>query len=111
MAIPEDATESGSEDTALKGLGTKVAKLKGALADNCDAAAGECPEDAATNGLEDGITNGLEAKGATLAENDVGDAKAFELLSNEFTGHKKRLPPTRAERISPREPAVLAEVE
>ena len=76
--LPEDATESGSEDTALKGLGTKVAKLKGALADNCDAAAGELPDDAATNGFEVEIPNKLEAKGAKLAHNDVGDAKAFE---------------------------------
>ncbi len=54
---------------------TNGAKLKGTLADDSDAAAGQLPEDAATNGFEDEIPNGLEAK---LADNDVGDAKAFE---------------------------------
>ena len=51
----------------------KGAKLKGTLADDCDAAAGELPDDAATNGFEDEIPNGLEEKGSTLAEKDVGD--------------------------------------
>ncbi len=59
---------------------TKGAKLKGTLADDCDAAAGELPEDAATNGFEDEISNGLEEKGEKLADNDVGDTKAFELF-------------------------------
>ena len=54
--------------------------MKGTLADDCDAAAGELPEDAATNGFEDKIPNGLEEKGNELADNDVGDAKAFELI-------------------------------
>ena len=77
--FPEDSTESGLDDTAPNGLETisKGAKLKGTLADDCDAA-GELPEDAATNGFEGEIPNGLEAKGAKLADNDVGDAKAFE---------------------------------
>ena len=54
--------------------------MKGTLADDCDAAAGELPEDAATNGFEDEISNGLEEKGEKLADNDVGDTKAFELF-------------------------------
>jgi hypothetical protein len=66
------------EGAAVNGLETKGAKLKGTLADDCDAAAGQLPEDAATNGFEGEIPNGLEAKGVKLADNDVGDAKAFE---------------------------------
>ncbi len=77
MAIPEDAAERGLDDTAPNGLETKEAKLKGTLADDCDAA-GELPEDAATNGFEDKIPNGLEEKGEKLADNDVRHAKAFE---------------------------------
>ena len=45
---------------------SKGAKLEGTLADDCDAAAGELPEDAATNGFEDDLPNGLEAKGEKL---------------------------------------------
>ena len=77
MAFPEDATESALEGAAVNGLETKGAKLKGTLADDCDAA-GELPEDAATNGFEDKIPNGLEEKGEKLADNDVRHAKAFE---------------------------------
>ena len=68
MAIPEDSTESGRDDTAPNGLEaiSKGAKLEGTLADDCDAAAGELPEDAATNGFEDELPNGLEAKGEKL---------------------------------------------
>ena len=46
MAFPEYATESALEGAAVNGLETKGAKLKGTLADDSDAAAGQLPEDA-----------------------------------------------------------------
>ncbi len=67
---------AAAEERVEEEEGDCNSKLEGTLADDCDAAAGELPKDAATNGFEDKIPNGLEEKGNKLADDDVGTTLA-----------------------------------
>ena len=86
-AAAEDRAEEEEGDCNYVGgeIAVFVEKLGGAFATAKKAKEGaragaRAGGDAATNGFEDELPNGLEQKGNKLAENDVGDAKAFELI-------------------------------
>ena len=85
-AAEERAEEEEGDCNCVGGeVAVFVEKLGGAFATAKKAKEGaragaRAGEDAATNGFKDELPNGLEAKGEKLADNDVGDTKAFELF-------------------------------